>query len=66
MTLQSYSWACIQEKKQTKHDLKGYMHSSVHYSCLQQPRHGSNLMSIDRGMDKEDVVHMYSGILLSH
>ena len=23
-------------------------------------------MSIDRGMDKEDVVHMYSGILLSH
>ena len=23
-------------------------------------------MSIDRGMDKEDVVHTYSGILLSH
>ena len=23
-------------------------------------------MSIDRGMDKEDVVHMYTGILLSH
>ena len=23
-------------------------------------------MSIDRGMDKEDVVHIYSGILLSH
>ena len=23
-------------------------------------------MSIDRGMDKEDVVHMYNGILLSH
>ena len=23
-------------------------------------------MSVDRGMDKEDVVHIYSGILLSH
>ena len=23
-------------------------------------------MFIDRGMDKEDVVHIYSGILLSH
>ena len=23
-------------------------------------------MSIDRGMDKEDVVHIYNGILLSH
>ena len=23
-------------------------------------------VSIDRGMDKEDVVHIYNGILLSH
>ena len=23
-------------------------------------------MPVDRGMDKEDVVHMFSGILLSH
>ena len=23
-------------------------------------------MSIDRGMDKEDVVHIYNGVLLSH
>ena len=23
-------------------------------------------MSIDRGMDKEDVLHIYDGILLSH
>ena len=23
-------------------------------------------MSIDRGMDKEDVVHIYKGILLGH
>ena len=26
----------------------------------------SFLMSVDRGMDKEDVVHVYNGILLSH
>jgi len=25
----------------------------------------ATLMSIDRGMDKEDVVHIYNGILLS-
>ena len=23
-------------------------------------------MSIDRGMDKEDIIHIYNGILLSH
>ena len=23
-------------------------------------------MSIDRGMDKEDVIHLHNGILLSH
>ena len=28
--------------------------------------HESNLMCVDRGMDKEDVVHTYNGILLSH
>ena len=32
---------------------------------LQQLRHGSNLKSINRSMDKEDVVHIYSRILLS-
>ena len=26
----------------------------------------ANYMSINRGMDKEDVVHMHKGILLSH
>ena len=38
--------------------------SQQHYP--QQPRRGNSLMSIDRGMDKEDVVHTYDGILLSH
>jgi len=28
--------------------------------CLQQPRHGSNLMSINREMDKEDVIYIYN------
>ena len=31
---------------------------------FQQPRHGSNQMSINRGMDK-DVAPIYNGILLS-
>ena len=30
------------------------------------PDHGSNKMPIDRRVDKEDVVHTYNGILLSH
>ena len=47
-----------------KHDPKGYMHPSVH--CLQQPRHGSSLDVHRQRVDKEDVVHVYSGILLSH
>ena len=38
--------------------------SLQHY--LQHPRHGSNEMSIDRGIDKERVAHIYEGILFSH
>ena len=26
----------------------------------------SNLTSVNRGMDEEDVVHIYNGILVSH
>ena len=37
--------------------------SSQHY--LQYPRHGSNL-SVHQQMNKEDVIHIYNGILLSH
>ena len=29
-------------------------------------RHGNKLMSINKWMDKEDIVHIYNGILLSH
>ena len=31
-----------------------------------QSRQGSTYVSTGRGMDKEDVVHVYNGILLSH
>ena len=46
---------------------KGYMHpnvngNTIYYSQdMEAPK-----VSIDRQMDKEDVVHIYSGILLSH
>ena len=40
------------------------MHPSVHYSTIYMPGHGSNL-SVHREMgDTEDVVRIYSGILL--
>ena len=43
------------------------MHPNVHCSTI----YNSQVMeatevSINRGMDKEDVVHIYNGILLSH
>ena len=38
--------------------------SLKHY--LQYPGHGSNLNVHNRGMDKEDVAHIYDGILLIH
>ena len=38
--------------------------SLKHY--LQYPGHGSNLNGYNRGMFKEDVAHIYDGILLSH
>ena len=46
-----------------KHDLKGYMHPSAWIHTF--PLHGSNL-SVHWQRNKEDVVHLYNGILLSH
>ena len=62
MTLQSHSRAYIQRKTWCKR-IHAPQCSLQH--CLQQPRYGSNLMSIDRWMNK-DVLHMYNGILPSH
>ena len=43
------------------------MHPNVHCSTIYNRQDmEANLMSINRGMDKEAVVHIYSGILLSH
>ena len=43
------------------------MHPNVHCSSIYHSQDmEATYMSIDRGMDKEDVVHIYNGILLSH
>ena len=34
--------------------------------CSQQPRYGNSQMFINRGTDKDDMVLVYNGILLSH
>ena len=40
-----------------------YVHSSTNYNSQDME---TTLMSINRGRDKEDVVHIYNGILVSH
>ena len=65
MTMQSHSWIYIQRKK--KNDLKGYMHPNVLCSTIYNSQvMEANQRSIDRGMYKEVVIHIYNGILLSH
>ena len=62
MTWQSHSWVYIQ-----KHGPQRCMHPKVHCSAIYNGQDvGATYMTIDRGMDKEDVVPVYSGILLSH
>ena len=63
MTQQSYSRAYTQRKPQLE-KIHESQCSLQHY--LQQLGHGSNLMSTDRGMGKEDMAHICDGILLSH
>ena len=49
-----------------KQDLKGYKHPSVHCSPVYNSKNKeATLMSIDRGMNKEEVVYMYNRTLLS-
>ena len=46
---------------------KRYMHPSVQLKyCLQWPRYGSVLTSINRGMYNEGVLYVNNGILVSH
>ena len=47
--------------------MKRDMHPSVHWSTIYNSQDlEAKQMSTDRWMDKEDVVYMYNGILLSH
>ena len=57
---QSHSWASIQRKPW----LAKHMYSDVHFStiCNSQDMETTEI-SIDRGVDQEDVVHTHNGIL---
>ena len=47
--------------------MKGYVHPNVHCSTVYNSQDmEATYLSTDREMDKEDVVHIFSGILLSH
>ena len=49
------------------YNLKIYMHPSFHSSIIYNSQDKeATWVSIERWMDKEDVVHLYSGILFSH
>ena len=49
------------------HNSKRHMHPNVHCITIYNSQDmEATLMPIDRWMDKEDVVHIYNGILLSH
>ena len=63
MTLQSHSWACIQRKTWPEkiHTPQYSLHTVYNDQDME-----TTSMSINRGMDKEDVVYKYSGLLLSH
>ena len=62
MIQQSHSWACIMTKLKFKKIHAPHVHSSTVYNS--QEREATSV-SINRGTDKEDVVHIYNGMLLS-
>ena len=65
MIQQSQSWAYIM--KDENYSLKRYTHPDIHSSTIYNSQDmETTQVPIDRWMDKEDVVHIYSGILLSH
>ena len=50
-----------------KTDSKRYMHPSVHFSTIYNNQDmEATSVYVSRGIDKEDVVPIYSGILLNH
>ena len=42
------------------------MHPCVCCSLIWWPRYGDTQSVLHRGLDKEDVLHIYNGILLNH
>ena len=52
---------------QENHNRKRYTYTHVHCSTIYNSQDiEATQMSINRGMDEEDVIHVYNGILLSH
>ena len=50
-----------------ENNLKRYMHPNVQSSTVYNSQNmEATEMSMERGMDKEDVIHLYNGTLLSH
>ena len=63
MSWQTHSWTYTPRKP----EFERYMSPNVHCSTIYNSKDTeAPYMSITGGMDKEDVVHIYSGILLSH
>ena len=57
----------MMEEPRENHNSKRYMHPNVHCSTIYNSQDvEATWMPINRGMDKEDVVHIYNAILLSH
>ena len=55
----------IRNLSRENHDSKRYMYPNVHCSTIHNSQDmEATSMSIDRGVDKEDVVHIHSGLLL--
>ena len=54
-------------RKEENSNLKRYLHPNLHCSTIHSSQDmEATQVSTDKGMDKEDVVYLYSGILLSH
>ena len=63
MIQQSHSWGISRKK----HASKGHRHASVHCSIADNSQYMEiTYMFINRGIGREDVAHIYKGILLIH
>ena len=62
-----FVWFCYQSDAghipRENHNSKRHMHPNVNCSAVDME---ATYMSINKRMDKEDVVHIYKGMLLSH